>query len=458
MFPAEEKGKWEPHLIRERVVSKPKNSANGDVTMGNANRSAAEENLGNEEATLYEDLSSDEGAVYPMEAGKIVDWGCFFALMTHVHNKLSPPLHAPILVVSQPVWTREDHVALTKFFFQTFQTPGLCIMDEAAAAMYAYKMTTATVVDVGYEKCDVTAVVESWPESRVVALDRSGGEAMTQRLLELLRDKGFTRDMCEQLKRSGICEILPPDTPLPGENEIIEPDVNPAAAATTGTNNPNFQGPKGPGIAETNEGDQDRDMKEAEDNEGVLDVASIVASGKTSEFVAKREKEKAEKAAKAAAKKAASEAAATPKQGRLPNSKRITATFHYNEQRALDDLYGNGKGSPIETEIDDSGPGQPVVEASQPADHSPTQRKDKFHQIEGTAFVRRDIEVGNERFQAASEVISRIADAIYRCIQSVPIDGMTRRQTLWDHLIVVGNGSRIRGKVQRLDPRREDTH
>ncbi|KAI4213178.1 MAG: hypothetical protein LQ351_004124 [Letrouitia transgressa] len=450
MFPAEEKGKWEPHLIRERPMPKAK-VANEDASMTDGDGPAIEDEVENVEDALYEDLLSDEGAIYPIRAGRIVNWGCFFALMTYVHNKLSPPLHAPILVVSQPAWTREDHVAITKFFFQTFQTPGLCIMDAAAAAMYAFKMTTATVVDVGYEKCDITAVVDSWPEGRVTTLDGCGGEAMTGRLLQLLGSRGFTRDMCEQLKRSGICEILPPDAPLPGESEGSEPVVNPAAAASTGANNPGIRGPKGPSGTDANDGDQDREVKEAEDNEGVLDVASIVASGKTSEFVAKREKEKAEKAAKAGAKKAAAEAITTPKQAKLPNSKRVTAIFHYNEQRTLEDLYGNGEQSTNERPSNDNSIAGGPLEVGQTADSSPTSRKgEKIHTAEGTAFIRRDYEVGIERFQAASGIIGRIADAIYRCIQSVSTEGTNRRQVLWDHLIIVGCGSKVKGFKEAL--------
>ena len=68
-------------------------------------------------------------------------------------------------------------------------------------------------------------------------------------------------------------------------------------------------------------------------------------------------------------------------------------------------------------------------------------RKDRQGQIPGIA--RKEIEVGTERFQAASQVLDIIADAVHRTILSV--DDVSKRGELWDSLIIVGNGSRIRG-------------
>ncbi|KAK0947949.1 Actin-like protein arp9, partial [Friedmanniomyces endolithicus] len=61
----------------------------------------------------------------------------------------------------------------------------------------------------------------------------------------------------------------------------------------------------------------------------------------------------------------------------------------------------------------------------------------------GSGF-RREIEVGLERFQAASGgVLDRLADAIHRTVQSCPdVNGINRRSELWDTLIIVGNGSK----------------
>lgn len=471
MFPAEKKGEWEPVKVRERKVTRRRNDVapepvDGDTAMTDADGAANDaENAVEEQETYFEeDPTTEEGAVYPIKQGRVVDWSCLFALMTHIYNTLSPPFHTPILVIAQPTWTAQDHEILTQFFFEKFKTPAFCLMDAALAACYAYAASTAAVIDIGYEKCDVTAVVEFLINDigRGTAVPGCGGESMTQRLLELLSNKGFTRDMCEQLKRSGICEILPPGTAMPGE-EAEATNVNPAAAASAGANTAGLKGRGGAGdqVASMRGGagaeagdDQDGEGREVEDNEGVLDVASLVVSGKTNEFLARKEREKAEKAEKAAAKKAAQEAAAAPKQAKLPNAKRLTATFHYTERRPLEELNQNGK-RPLENgtsnaEGDAKRPRTPEpqesVDSTAPkSDPSSNEKKDVPTQSgETTALIRRDVEVGVERFQAASGgILDQVADATHRCILSVP--DTHKRGELWDNLIIVGNGSKVRG-------------
>lgn len=64
MFPAGD-GKWEPYKVRR--VNKPKKSTggqngDGDVTMGDADTKEEDE-----ESEYEEDLTSDDGAVYPLK-------------------------------------------------------------------------------------------------------------------------------------------------------------------------------------------------------------------------------------------------------------------------------------------------------------------------------------------------------------------------------------------------------
>ncbi|KAL8685302.1 MAG: hypothetical protein Q9218_007850 [Villophora microphyllina] len=473
MFPAEKKGEWEPLKIRERKITRHRNHvapepAGGDTSMVDADGAAdgTENGADEEESYFEEDPTTEEGAVYPIRQGRVVDWSCLFALMTHIYNTLSPPFHTPILIITQPAWTAQDHETLTQFFFEKFKTPAFCLMDSALAICYAYAAHTAAVVDVGYEKCDVTAVNDFLISDigRGTALAECGGESMTQRLLELLSTKGFTRDMCEQLKKSGVCEVLPPDSALPGEAEIEEPNINPAAAASAGANAAGLKGrgSVGDASATTRGGaeadEQNGEGREGEDNEGVLDVASIVASGKTSEFLARKEREKAEKAEKAAAKKAAQEAAAAPKQTKLPNAKRVTATFHYTERRPLEELNSNGKRPqengnqpdgeakrPKTPELQD--PTENTAPEAEPATSPAT--NGQSHGSEATALIRRDVEVGIERFQAASGgILDRTADAIHRCVLSLP--EINKRAELWDNLIIIGNGSAVKGTLSSL--------
>jgi actin-related protein 9 len=377
-----------------------------------------------EEIVLEEDIMSDEGAIYPIRDGRIVDWQCFFALLTHIYNTLSPPFHTPILLISEPVWSARDRETLTQFIFEKFKTPAFCLLDSALAACYAYGTSTATVIDVGHGKADVTAVTDFLVQEhgRGIALEGCGGEAMTDRLEELLSPKGFTREMCEQLKRSNITEILGAGTPLPG-SAMTESTISSTSAASTGvTDKAPFSSavPRGLGVAPQTRTGESTENGEGED-EGVLDVATII-SGNTSEFLAKREKEKQEKAAS----KKSSGIDQSGKAVRLPNSKREKATFQFEE-----------------------------FVKKEPVDNAKETTSVRY------VRQRREIEVGIERFllpspleKSGSERVSNgiledLAAQVHHTIISVP--DAAKRSELWDSLIVLGNGSRIRGNLTPSD-------
>jgi actin-related protein 9 len=455
MFAAEKDGEWEPYKIRRRqdkhAQPAPQPEEADEAAKAGANGDSADE-------VIYEeDRVSEEGAVWPIQEGKIVDWSCFFALITHVYNALNPPFHTPILLITQPVWTPKEHEKLTQFFFEKFKTPAFGLVDAALATSWAYGVHTSTVVDVGKDKVDVTAISEFIPhtQGRVMSLSGCGGESLTQGLLKKLKSKGLNREMCEQLKKSPICEILPPDVALPGTKGAVEQEIitNPAAAASTGAlgSGPAAasaigNAPRGPGV-DTEVGDD----ATAEEDEGVLDVASIVAGGKMNEYLAKKEKEKQEKAT--AKKKGNAEAAANAvKPVRLPNSKREKVTFLYEDHALLDNLKNMNLGSERLAEAQsrlDEGPQRKAEEAAEGEPTSAIEPNGTGEQGTGTVragSIRREIEVGTERFLAAEDgVLERIADAVHRAISSV--DVVSKRSELWDNLVVCGNGSRVRGII-----------
>ncbi|KAK5012329.1 Actin-like protein arp9, partial [Cryomyces antarcticus] len=337
MFPADKAGEYEPNKVR-RKQQKHASLANGAGTQDGAPTAGESDN----EAAYEEDPISEDGAVWPIEGGRVTDWPCFFALIEHIYMSINPSFHTPILLLTPPVWTPREHEKITQFFFEKFKTPAFGLMDSAMATAWAYGLHTATVVDMGLAKTDVTAISEfiAHDVGRATAVPDCGGEALTQRLFELLGPQGLTRDMCEQLKRNPICEVLPLGASLPGPEK--DGAFNPASAASTGANGSGpdqrtsagalGDAPRGPG-PDTEVGEE---TNEDEDNEGILDVASIVTSGKMSEYLAKKEREKAERAA--AKKKGGDAAAAAARPARLPNSRRERNTFVYEDHALLDAL------------------------------------------------------------------------------------------------------------------------
>jgi actin-related protein 9 len=449
MFPAEKEGEFEPYKIR-RKQDKPA-ATNGDSKADAQDQKAAE---GNDEAEWEEDKISEEGAIWPIQEGRIVDWPCFFALLSHVYATLNPPFHTAILLVTQPAWTPREHERITQFVFEKFKTPAFGLMDAALATAWAYGQHTATIIDVGKDKTDVTAVHEFIPhtQGRVISLEGCGGEAFTQGLLSKLKSKGLGRDMCEQLKRSPICELLPPGTPLPGSGDAPAKNIitNPAAAASTGATGSGPAAaaqignvPRGPGV-DTEVGEDGID-----ENEGVLDVASIVASGKMTEYLAKKEIEKQEKVS---AKKKGGPAPQANKPVRLPNSRLEKATFLYEDHALLDTLKNmnlNTQDMADAKSALDEGPSRKAHENGENGEPTSAVEANGTGETgsatKRTGSIRREIEVGTERFMADGDgTLEKIADAVYRAISSTDENG--KRNDLWDCLIVCGNGSKLRGQ------------
>jgi len=424
--------------------------------------------------------------------GRIVNMEAFLAFLEHVHGMLTTTYHnTPVILMASPQWTRPDCETIARYIFEKTKTPALCLIHSGIATQYGLKWPNLTVVDVGFEKVDVTCIYDSRVVSHVdvgaqpVDDERpiSGGEVFTKKLMSLLKGKGFDHEMAEQLKKSAICEVLPyaPDAPdlmdLPedtgsGPSADAPRIVEPTKSLVTG--------------GDDDQGDENRIV----DDEGVLDVANIVASGQTREFLAKQEKLKAEKG-KGRKGKDKETADAAAKAQRLPNSKRSRNIFHYEETVTEDVPIAPSpkeNGAPKDVEMGDEGapasaapPAEdaapavtdapdpeatadpvkapepastaapPPVEES-PAVHPPQAMDENMTPPEGgprptqkvTKRVRRDIEIGLERFAFADRVeIDRIVTAIYRAVQG--IEDMYMRPQCWENIVFVGNGARLRG-------------
>ncbi|KAI0817931.1 actin-like ATPase domain-containing protein [Xylaria sp. FL0064] len=481
MFKDDESDEYRPYYTYRRKKAAKTDKAEKIETTETAAAPADGANDG-DEWEYVEDRDSVEGAIYPMQGGRIVNMPAFLAFIDHVHSLLTSTFHnTPIVLMASPQWTRPDCEAIARYTFEKTKTPALCLLHSAVASQYGLKWPTMTVVDIGFEKVDVTCIYDSNIVSHkelgfpTPVREISGGEVFTQKLLSLLKDKGFTYDMAEQLKKSPICEVLPyaPDLPelmeIPTESQVPTSQVAPPIIA--GVEPPKIMEPTKPAFNPDNDV-EGSDPKEAD--EGVLDVANIVTSGNTREFLAKREKEKAEKAkTKKQAKGQEGEPAAV-KPVRLPNAKRKTNIFHYEdlEHEDVQVPVSNGAAKPDSGVV--ASVEAPVSETPAATENATTSEevKPEVKPVEGgqvdgqtngdssaepvktvterrTKRVRKDIEVGLERFLFADRgEINRITDTIYHAIQS--IDDIYKRSACWDNIVFVGNGSRLRGLKENI--------
>ncbi|ODA76327.1 hypothetical protein RJ55_08172 [Drechmeria coniospora] len=470
-----------------------------------------------------EDVDSDEGAVFPIEGGRIVCMDAFLAFLDHIHSMLTTTYHnTPIMLMASPQWTRPDCETIAQYIFEKTRTPALCMIHSGLATHYGLKWPNMTVIDIGFEKVDVTAIHDGRIVNHIdLGSPRadgsiSGGEVFTRKLMKLLEGKGFSREMAEQLKRSVICEVLPY---APAGERLVElpkavaTSISPIAAAPPDAFRPNdsardtaVDNEDGSGV--TNNGNDGNDGPEPDaDDDGVLDVAAIVTSGQTKEFLAKKEREKGKSGRKA---KDAEGEAASARPVRLPNSKRTHNVFAFEEvvqeevkkvlepkpeqapaeqadkqpageqpsgeqpsgeqpaesqpsqtgtaqgneaapppQATVGEMGEPSKSAEDGTDVKPAEPSNGVAGVPSPTAAEPPQQETAINGSNDTPEfrskrVRRDVEVGLERFTFADrEEIDRIVSAIYRTIQG--IDDMYMRPACWDNLVFVGNGARLRG-------------
>jgi actin-related protein 9 len=482
MFKDEDSDELRPyHTFKRKKAS----AANVNAMVGD---SKADEE---DDWEYVEDPDSTEGAIYPLEGGRIVNMDAFVSFLEHVHSMLTTTYHnTPIMLMASPQWTRPDCEAIAQYIFERTRTPALCLIHSAIATQYGLKWPHMTVVDIGFEKVDVTCIYDSRVVSHkdVGLLDKdsvrreiSGGEVFTQRLMKLLKDKEFTHEMAEQLKMSSICEVLPYVAELPQLMEL--PREGAPVGATGPTPTAIIQAATstdGPRVAEPVAADVDMNGEDEKgvDNDGVLDVASIVTSGQTKEFLAKKEKEKADKVKTGKRGKAQEAETAAAKPVRLPNAKRTWNTFHFEEFTEEDKTRPEGSGAkaqeakPAEESVsadavDPQAPAEAPAtngeqansEAAKPTAESifssgnetpaATQAPAPAEPERQIKRVRRDIEIGLERFTFADRAeIDRIVTTIYRTVQS--IEDMYMRPPCWDNLVFVGNGCRVRGLRENI--------
>ncbi|KAK0391077.1 hypothetical protein NLU13_0579 [Sarocladium strictum] len=425
---------------------------------------------GEEQEEWVEDVDEDKGAVYPIEGGRIVNMDAFLAFLDHVHGLLTTTYHnTPIMLMASPQWTRPDCEAIAQYIFERTRTPALCMIHSGIATQYGLKWPNMTVIDIGYEKVDVTAIHDGrvvnhmdlgapGPDRRI-----SGGEVFTQKLMQLLKNKNFSHDMAEQLKKSHICEVLPYAAGEEALMDLPKETVAPAAAVESASpelTKTDLSRPQAAGDGE--------DVENGEPNpedDGVLDVASIVTSGQTKEFLAKKEKEKATKGGRKPKDKEADSAPAKP--ARLPNSKRTHNTFAFEEiimeevipepvkapevkpPEPTNGVSGEDATATVKAETNGEAPA-PTNGASstdaEPAKPAENAEDTKPHRPKR---VKRDIEVGLERFTFAERAeIDRIVTTIFRTIQG--IDDMYMRPACWENLVFVGNGARLRGLKENI--------
>lgn len=224
---------------------------------------------------FFSSTGDEANAVWPLKEGKIVDLPAFeylLQLMTQTMQKTKPevPLAGcALFLVSSTLWSRLQLEHVTQYVFEEMNFPAFAAIPEAVCLTYAYNSPDAFIIDVGEDMTTLTPMTDFTivePAQIVIPLGASNvKKALGAKLPEL------TPAQIDALLKSDIYEVLHKD----------------AKNLWSAMNQPDAP---------------DRD------EETSIDVAAIVASGKTREILAEREKNK-------------------KKETEIPNSEKNTNTF-----------------------------------------------------------------------------------------------------------------------------------
>jgi actin-related protein 9 len=193
--------------------------------------------------------------VYPIRNGAIVDQKAFHYFIKLVYKSIARPGYpTALLLASSSRWTRPQIELLTQYVFETVRVPGFSLVPSGLAAAFAFALQDALIIDIGHGKTEITPVLEFAVVSQAQKVIDFGSSNINLELSKLLPE--LTVQQIEDLKKSPIYEVLSEDD----------------------TKNSWF------GQQETNRSTEE---------DGVIDVAAIVASGRTREILAERERQKA---------------------------------------------------------------------------------------------------------------------------------------------------------------------
>ncbi|KTW27205.1 uncharacterized protein T551_03199 [Pneumocystis jirovecii RU7] len=321
------------------------------------------------------EAKEDVEVIWPIKQGIVKDWEALKAIWSEQMNRQYPPQPRtsinPVYLIVPPQWNMRDKELATCTFFEDHLVAGFAIGDASVFPLYAMGHLSGIVIHVGYEKTDITPVLDAQAVTSARITIPIGGKNLTERLHALLLSsppilketntplpsEEITFELAEKIKCSNIVEVI-----LQKPQESFQKLLN-----KTSDNLP----------------PPDSSM------EGVEDVASIVVSGRTREYLAQKEAEK--------------------------NQNR--------KSKNENNVFENKKLTYNQFTLDNS---QVVLIG-----------KERFEVCDN--FFEDDVQEGR----------LGILNAIYMAINSVSIEP-DRRSDLWENIAIVGEGSRILGFKEQL--------
>ncbi|KAK9367452.1 actin-domain-containing protein [Lipomyces kononenkoae] len=202
----------------------------------------------------------ESAAIYPIVKGRIENMDALLYLIESLYrtttNMSTDSPFAPILLTCNSEWQPSQIEEIITYLFRRVRVPAVTIIPESLAALYAYALQIACVVNIGEEKTEITPIVDFNIVESAQSVVEIGGKDINKALQSLLPT--LQPYQIEELKRSPIYEVLSEES-MSFFGELSAP-------ATSSL-----------------------------EEEGIVDVAAIVANGNAREILAQREQKKSSK-------------------------------------------------------------------------------------------------------------------------------------------------------------------
>lgn len=169
------------------------------------------------ESAVVNDLQAPSGGCRPIHRGCIEDMDGVEAILKDVlYNRVGwaaggagggYQAQRSVLLVEPSMQSRVTREKLMQLVFEEFRVENYFSMDAAVASLYAIGKTSGIVVDVGYDKVDVTPVLEGVVHaSCAVRYGGFGGHGMTE-MISRKHGLGYAEAEAKKMARSEACTL-----------------------------------------------------------------------------------------------------------------------------------------------------------------------------------------------------------------------------------------------------------
>ncbi|AET38048.1 Arp9p Ecym_2306 [Eremothecium cymbalariae DBVPG len=207
--------------------------------------------------------------IYPINNGSITNLDAFLYFLKAIYKSVlqqrikenpegweAQVSNIPMFLITHYSWSQSEQEILTQFVFESMKLNNFMIMPNSLATSYAFgSLQNCVVIDIGGAHTDIIPIVDYTPLEYLAYSAPVGGDAINAKLASFL--PGWSAASIEDLKRSSVFEVLSKDAKDKSKFNFNE------------------------------------DEEASEEDEGALDVAAIITSGRdTREILEERERNK----------------------------------------------------------------------------------------------------------------------------------------------------------------------